>query len=186
MFVFAYVLPLSVISCCYKLIFTSVARHNQQVIKENEMNSLNIQQRETQLARVVITTVGFWIMAWTPYAVVSLLGVFSWRGALTPVSTMLPAVFAKLSTVCNPFIYAVSHPRYRQELSHRLPWLCCRVEVLPRVVSSRQRPFTSNFSHTPSFRSSRKDKDLMDLPSPDDLAIFLEKKTVNRVTSTDL
>lgn len=47
-------------------------------------------------------------------SVVSLLGVTSWHSVLTPMATALPALFAKLSTVYNPFIYAISHPKYRQ------------------------------------------------------------------------
>ena len=53
---------------------------------------------------------------WLYFAVtvVSLLGVSSWYSLLTPLATALPALFAKLSTVYNPFIYAISHHKYRQ------------------------------------------------------------------------
>ncbi|KAK4329659.1 hypothetical protein Pmani_000012 [Petrolisthes manimaculis] len=129
MIVFAYVLPLSVITCCYTLIFTYVSGHDTMLRdrKPGKQTEDSIRRRETQLARVVIISVFFWTMAWTPYATISVLGLTSRQEVLTPTTTMIPALFAKLSTVYNPLIYAVSHPSYRQEIARRLPWLCSRI-----------------------------------------------------------
>ncbi|XP_071546445.1 rhodopsin-like [Panulirus ornatus] len=195
MFMFAYVIPLAVISWCYSCIYFSVSRHDRRLIKENQMavNSLNIHQRETQLARVVLTSVGFWTMAWTPYAVVALLGVFSWSSALTPINTMLPALFAKLSTLYNPFIYAVSHHRYRQEVARRLPWLCWvmiteRHQGMPSTLRSPTFLYHSDVvSHTSSFRTfSKKEKAVIDLPSADNLASSMARDSTSHSRSTDL
>ncbi|XP_063841012.1 ceropsin-like [Scylla paramamosain] len=134
----------------------------------------NLHRREAQLSRVVLTSVFFWALAWTPYAVVSLLGVSSWYSLLTPMATALPALFAKLSTVYNPFIYAISHHKYRQELGRRLPWLCCILPSLsyqPSVsLQSSTRSDASSilhfFSRSSSVVSSRNAKAQSDLPSP--------------------
>ena len=63
-------------------------------------------------------------------AVVSLMGISSYHAWLTPLATMLPALFAKLSTVYNPLIYAVSHPRYRQVSHHSMNNMNKKVENL--------------------------------------------------------
>ncbi|CAL4131331.1 unnamed protein product, partial [Meganyctiphanes norvegica] len=122
----AYILPLTIIIACYGFIYASVHQHNHRMKSKEDSKesrvSKSIQRRERQLARVVILSVIFWTIAWTPYAVVSMMGVFSWTVYLTPLCTMLPALFAKLSTVYNPFIYAVSHPRYRKGISNKIVW----------------------------------------------------------------
>ncbi|XP_042858828.1 lateral eye opsin-like [Penaeus japonicus] len=179
LFLAAYILPLGVIACCYIHIVISVNRHDEDILNHERAQGegvkyTNLQRREAQLARVVFTSVFFWALAWTPYAVVSMLGVFSWHNALTPLATMLPALFAKLSTVYNPFIYAVSHPRYRQELGRRLPWLCCVLPSPAAIPTSSLRsstrsdvstmPFLSRSSSVVS--SSRNEKAQADLPSP--------------------
>lgn len=200
LFIGAYLLPLATITICYGRIFSSVSRHDQKVARENDLgdlSSVNFHRRETQLARVVIISVWFWAMAWTPYAVVSLMGILSWRDNLTPLATMLPALFAKLSTVYNPFIYAVSHPRYRQELAVRLPWLCCRLPMERSYSMSRQRSLTSTVSRTSSvnnyrsngqrsFRNSSKADVTKDLPSLDALVSSLGNEASKTTHNTDL
>ncbi|XP_050692044.1 rhodopsin-like [Eriocheir sinensis] len=149
LFVFAYVVPLGVITTCYCFIYVFVSRHDHLLLKENVLTRrtcLTLHRRETQLARVVVTSVLFWTLAWTPYAVVSLLGALSWRSHLTPLSTMLPAVFAKLSTVYNPFIYAVSHPTYRQELARRLPGVCCKLGLVKGGAAGAETEFSRHYS----------------------------------------
>lgn len=44
---------------------------------------------------------------------------------------MLPALFAKTVSCIDPWIYAASHPRYRQELEKRLPWMGIKEQPLP-------------------------------------------------------
>jgi len=36
---------------------------------------------------------------------------------------MIPACTCKLVACIDPFVYAISHPRYRLELQKRCPWL---------------------------------------------------------------
>lgn len=42
---------------------------------------------------------------------------------LTPFVTMVPAVCCKIVSCLDPWVYAISHPKYRQELERRLPWM---------------------------------------------------------------
>ncbi|XP_068216440.1 rhodopsin-like [Palaemon carinicauda] len=188
LFMAAYALPLGVIAWCYVLIVLSVNKHDEDIVNHERAQGegiryANLHKRETQLAKVVFTSVFFWVLAWTPYAVVSLLGLFSWHSLLTPLATMLPALFAKMSTVYNPFIYAVSHPRYRQEVGRRLPWLCCVMPSPAAHATSSMRSSTKSdvstlpfLSRSASLVSSRNEKAQADLPSPTTLMHDMAEK----------
>lgn len=63
---------------------------------------------ELSIAKIAVGLVALWLVAWTPYAVVALMGVSGHHHFLTPGVTMLPALFAKLSACINPFI-VISH-----------------------------------------------------------------------------
>lgn len=112
-FLFAYVLPLSIIIYCYFYILRIV------VSADKLQSSKDKNKVEMKVALVVIGIVGLWFLAWTPYAVVALLGISNNHDYLTPLGSMIPAVFCKTSAVMNPLIYAVNHPRYKKEL-HRM------------------------------------------------------------------
>lgn len=53
----------------------------------------------------------------------ALIGAFGDRALLTPAVTMIPACTCKFVACLDPYVYAISHPRYRIELQKRLPWL---------------------------------------------------------------
>ena len=74
----------------------------------------------------IITTfiVFLWILAWTPYAIVALLGIFGQKHLLTPFVSTLPALFCKTSSCINPFIYSISHPRFQKELRLKINNIC--------------------------------------------------------------
>lgn len=71
---------------------------------------------EKKLMKSVIILITNWTIAWTPYAIISLMGVFSYTHLITPVMSMMPALFAKCASVIDPYIYFLSHPRYQREV----------------------------------------------------------------------
>lgn len=85
-------------------------------------------------------SMGF-IVAWTPYTVVSFLYIFHKEGSyMAPAGFVFPALFAKSSHVYNPFIYFYFNKAFRQELrgllSCLLPaWASNRIAVLPAPAS---------------------------------------------------
>ncbi|XP_058053522.1 opsin, blue-sensitive [Anopheles bellator] len=115
-FVFAWLLPLVIISYCYAKILIAVI--NANAIQSNKSKN----KTEVKLAGVVVGIVGLWFIAWTPYAVVAMMGVFGYERYLTPLNSMLPAVFAKIAASIDPYFYAMNHPRYRQMLER----MCCQ------------------------------------------------------------
>ncbi|XP_049297488.1 opsin-2 [Anopheles funestus] len=109
-FLFAWLLPFVIISYCY-------ARILMAVINANAIQSSKSKNKtEVKLAGVVVGIIGLWFAAWTPYAVVAMMGVFGYEQYLTPLNSMIPAVFAKIAASIDPYFYAMNHPRYRQML----------------------------------------------------------------------
>lgn len=87
------------------------------------------QSMELRIAKACFTIFFLFVCAWTPYAIVAMIGAFGNRKLLTPVATMIPAVTAKVVSCIDPFVYAISHPRYRAALEKKLPWLGIREEL---------------------------------------------------------
>uniref|UniRef100_I6RAP7 Onychopsin n=1 Tax=Eoperipatus sp. LH-2012 TaxID=1198996 RepID=I6RAP7_9BILA len=134
LFMGAYVLPLTIILYCYFYIFKEVAKHEAEFKKKaKEMNVASLRgneefmkkRREIKTAKIALTIIFLWIFAWTPYAVVALMGIFTDHSKITPLVSNLPAVFAKTASVYNPIVYAISHPKFRSALRKKFPWLIC-------------------------------------------------------------
>ena len=75
---------------------------------------------EVTIAKIVVGLICSWIIAWTPYSAIALLGISGHSYLLTPLSSMLPALFAKTSACIDPFIYSLNHPKIRQEILFRI------------------------------------------------------------------
>ncbi|XP_065089230.1 opsin Rh4 isoform X2 [Ochlerotatus camptorhynchus] len=110
-FIFAWVVPIIAIIFCYVQILRVVIGANNSI-----QSSKNKSKTELKLAGVVIGIIGLWFIAWTPYAIVAMLGVFGYERLLTPLGSMVPAILAKTAACIDPYFYAMNHPRYRQEL----------------------------------------------------------------------
>ena len=106
----AFVVPFGLIGSSYILLFRAV--HISHIIQ----STLNSDKTEYQLAIIVIITIGVWFAAWTPYSVVALLGIFNGEQHITPLVSMIPALFCKTAACINPYIYALSNKRFRNEI----------------------------------------------------------------------
>lgn len=131
-FVFSYVIPMSLVIYYYSQIVSHVVAHEKALreqAKKMNVESLrsnsntNAQSAEVRIAKAAITICFLYISSWTPYAVAAMIGAFGNKSLLTPAVTMLPALTCKLVACLDPYVYAISHPRYRLELQKRLPWL---------------------------------------------------------------
>lgn len=112
MFVFfigAWFIPLSIIIYCYAQIM-------REVNKAGKIQSNRKRQRiEHKLTIVVINVIVLWFLAWTPYSIVALLGIFGKKEFLTPIVSMIPALFCKASACINPYLYSFTHPQFKKE-----------------------------------------------------------------------
>ncbi|XP_076678582.1 long wavelength sensitive opsin 2 isoform X1 [Andrena cerasifolii] len=130
--VFVYYTPLFTIIYSYYFIVSAVAAHERGMREQaKKMNVASLRSGETQgvsaeakLAKVALTTISLWFMAWTPYLVINYIGIFN-RTLLTPLFTIWGSLFAKANAIYNPIVYGISHPKYRAALKEKLPFLVC-------------------------------------------------------------
>lgn len=108
-FIFAWFIPFTTITYCYTYILKAVisSRH----IRSNKDKN----KTEIKLSIIVIGVIILWFVAWTPYSIVALLGISGNEDKITPFGSMIPAMFCKASACINPYIYSITHPRFRLE-----------------------------------------------------------------------
>ncbi|CAL9692086.1 unnamed protein product [Knipowitschia caucasica] len=96
-----------------------------QSIRTQDFQYGNIEKKITLMA--VMISVGF-LLAWTPYVAVSFWSMSHARiqDNLNPFITLLPCLFAKSSTVYNPFIYFIfQRSARRDQAGHRKHQRAC-------------------------------------------------------------
>lgn len=84
---------------------------NVESLRANQQQ--NSESAELRIAKAAITVCFLFVASWTPYAVLALIGAFGDQSLLTPGVSMIPALTCKLVACIDPYIYAISHPRYR-------------------------------------------------------------------------
>jgi len=130
-FVWCYVIPLSVILYSYFFIIKSVAAHESAMraqAKKMNVSSLRSgtegESAEMRVAKVAIFNVSIWIICWTPYCAVNVQGLFFDQTSITPLVSMIPALLAKSCSTYNPMVYALGHPRFRAAMQEHVPFCC--------------------------------------------------------------
>jgi r-opsin len=117
-----FLLPLMLICASYGRIMASVVWHARQMVCINSQNSAFRKlrrQTEIRTAQIVVTLILVYLTAWTPYAIVTLIGQFGSEDShLSPMATAIPAYFAKTAVVLDPLVYGFSHPHFRNSLRH--------------------------------------------------------------------
>lgn len=87
--------------------------------------AINNSSAEMRIAKTAFCVVLLFLFSWVPYIIVAFMAGFSdpKLRKITPLLSMIPALTLKASACFDPFFYAISHPKYRQELEKRMPWL---------------------------------------------------------------
>nr|ART29984.1 opsin [Heliconius hecale zuleika] len=134
-FIFAYAIPLCLIMYYYSGIVKQVFAHEaalREQAKKMNVESLRsnhnaaAESAEIRIAKAALTVCFLYVASWTPYGIMSLIGAFGDQQLLSPGVTMIPAIACKGVACIDPWVYAISHPKYRQELQRRMPWLQIR------------------------------------------------------------
>ncbi|THD26789.1 Opsin [Fasciola hepatica] len=141
MYIFGFTIPVLIIVYCYYKIVQTVRQNERQLKKmAQKLNSENPtsmksgdKKADVEAAKTSVILVGFFLMSWTPYALVSFMAMIGQLPAMTPFMAELPVFFAKAATVYNPFVYALRHPKLRVELEKRMPFLLCCCPPQPKV-----------------------------------------------------
>ena len=119
---FDYFVPLIIISYCYYHIVQAIFDHEKALreqAKKMNVTSLrsntdqNATSAEMRIAKVALINISLWVGMWTPYVAICLQGIYGSQDKITPLVTVLPALIAKSTSISNPIIYAISHPKYR-------------------------------------------------------------------------
>ncbi|XP_071516882.1 compound eye opsin BCRH1-like [Panulirus ornatus] len=129
---FDFCLPCALIVCSYVFIVKAIFAHEAAMrAQAKKMNVANLrsneaesQRAEIRIAKTAIANVSLWLVCWTPYAVITIQGVSGNYENITPLVTMLPALLAKSASCYNPFVYAISHPKFRLAITQHMPWFC--------------------------------------------------------------
>ncbi|XP_010880466.2 opsin 8, group member b [Esox lucius] len=123
LFTFNFLGPSIVILFCY---FGLVVKLyiSYRSLDNNQQVSNIIKMHRRLLTIAVLISLGF-IVAWSPYAMVSLWSVFRSSELIPPEVSMLPCLFAKSSTVYNPLIYYIFSNTFKREVKQ----LCGRANA---------------------------------------------------------
>jgi len=135
-----YILPLAVITFCYYKIH-QVAK--QIVVNTSHRSSLAMTSRQALLRKhhksafYFLAIIAAFLLPWTPYATVCFLIIL--RLKVHPVATSACSVFAKISFVLNPMLYAIFHRKFRRRLILSVPIARPNRVVRPAVLPSVSR-----------------------------------------------
>lgn len=155
LYLFGFAAPLLVIALSYILIIRALKKHErkmQQMAAKMKVDDIKANQEKTKaevkVAKVAIIIVFFYMLSWSPYATVALIGQFGPAEWVTPFLSELPVMLAKASAMHNPIVYALSHPKFREALYKRAPWIFCCCE--PPSKTTPRTSKATNVSRTMS------------------------------------
>ncbi|KAE8587532.1 hypothetical protein XENTR_v10022011 [Xenopus tropicalis] len=117
-FIWGFVLPVSIMVFCYVSIIRTVHKsHRNSRGGEISQRQLTMERDITRVSFVICTA---FLLAWSPYAVISMWSACGYQvPGLTGVAATL---LAKSASFYNPIIYLGMSPKFRQELR---ALLCC-------------------------------------------------------------
>lgn len=116
LFIVFFFLPIIVITFCYTSVYIEVRKMTKDAVGRWGQNALPTQQTmhaQRKTIRMSVVMVLAYLIAWTPYAVVSLYSSFI-ASDITPLLSVMPAFFAKLSSCYNPIIYFFMYSKFRK------------------------------------------------------------------------
>ncbi|XP_005810140.1 melanopsin-B-like isoform X2 [Xiphophorus maculatus] len=162
---FVFFVPLGIISYCYLCMFLAIRHASRDVeqLGSQVRKSTLIQQQsirtEWKLAKIAFVVIIVFVLSWSPYACVTLIAWAGYAHILNPYSKAVPAVIAKASAIYNPFIYGITHSRYRDTLAEKVPCLHFLAHAPKRncisVSNSKSSKRDSVLSHQSSVSKSQ-------------------------------
>lgn len=129
MFFTSYVIPLIIITCSYVAIVITMKHSSRQFTSDKQASTDNrrcheaSQKMEYELMKACLFLITLWTISWTPYAIVSLLGLFTDGSYITPETSMYPAVFAKVASLLDSYVYGLSHPGFKRQMISKLSYI---------------------------------------------------------------
>ena len=129
-----YLIPIAIITFCYH----EIHRVAKQVVASMQVSSLSmtmnqaILQKQHRSAMYFLVIVVSFLVCWTPYAIVSFILVLGKK--INPLATSAPSVFAKMSFLVNPVLYALFSRKFRRRLLITVPTSKRNRAVAPSTI----------------------------------------------------
>uniref|UniRef100_A0A8B9HMS9 Opsin 7, group member b n=1 Tax=Astyanax mexicanus TaxID=7994 RepID=A0A8B9HMS9_ASTMX len=130
LFFFCYIVPCTIIFFSYAFILMTV-RGSRQAVQQHVSPQNKIVNAQTLIVKLsVAVCIGF-LVAWSPYAAISMWAAFVNPDMVPPVAFAIAAIFAKSSTLYNPMVYLGFKPNFRKSLCRDAAK--CRTMMCPCV-----------------------------------------------------
>ena len=138
-----YVLPVCIMVVSYyqscREIRKSTRRAKNTWGKKSPFSRKALSMERKMVVLFGVMTVAFFV-AWTPYAVVSLISMIAGPDVISDVSASIPAYIAKSSACYNPILYVFLYKRLRREIKFLIG--CETRSSSSRRQTSNEPPFT--------------------------------------------
>nr|XP_020456822.1 opsin-5-like [Monopterus albus] len=110
--------------------YTSIINTVKSINAVSADGFLTVHQRkvERDVTRISIVICSAFIMAWSPYAVVSMWS--AWGFHVPSTTSIITCLFAKSASFCNPLIYFGMSSKFRKDISALLPCTQARKDVV--------------------------------------------------------
>uniref|UniRef100_A0A3Q0KTR1 Putative opsin-like receptor n=1 Tax=Schistosoma mansoni TaxID=6183 RepID=A0A3Q0KTR1_SCHMA len=127
MYIFGFMFPVLLCIYCYVNLL-KIVRNNERVVLISLSNDGASKQRESvrnrkrldiEATKSVILSLLFYLMSWTPYAMVCLISILGQSYFLTPTIAEMPHIFAKMAAIYNPILYAFTNRKFKNALGIR-------------------------------------------------------------------
>ncbi|KAK3547696.1 hypothetical protein QTP86_026942 [Hemibagrus guttatus] len=173
LFFFCYIVPCTIIFLSYAFILVTV-RGSQQALQQHVSPQNKIVDTQSRIIKLsVAVCVGF-LLAWSPYAAVSMWAAFVNPDAVPPIVFAMAAVFAKSSTLYNPLVYLGFKPNFRRSLHRRSRCSCLRRPEMVRKNADRENCHSAHNSSGPQ-KSQRTCRTCLDHTSGHSLDIMPQR-----------
>ncbi|OCT77866.1 opsin-5 isoform X1 [Xenopus laevis] len=124
-FICCFFLPVLVMVFCYVSIINTV-KSSRALTSEGDLSDRQ-RKMERDVTRVSIVICTAFIVAWSPYAVISMWSAFGYY--VPSLTSILAALFAKSACFYNPLIYFGMSSKFRRDLCFQLP--CAKAQKDP-------------------------------------------------------
>ncbi|KAM4688945.1 opsin-5-like [Discoglossus pictus] len=122
LFVFCFIIPSGIIVTSYTLILITV-KESQKAVEQHVNGSTRMSNVQNIIVKLSIAVCFGFFIAWSPYAVIAMWATFGSIDDIPPLVFAVPSVFAKSSTIYNPFIYLFLKPNFYNTIVNNISGL---------------------------------------------------------------
>ncbi|XP_072918465.1 opsin-5-like [Hemitrygon akajei] len=115
LFVFCYIVPSGIIMTSYTLILLTV-NGSRRAVQRHMSPQRNLNNAHKLIVKLSVSVCIGFSAAWTPYAITAMWAALGNAEKVPPLAFALSALFAKSSTLYNPFVHLIFKPNFRNFL----------------------------------------------------------------------